>query len=58
MNYHKDLPLREKLAKPLYKIPDLPFRLELLNLKLIAFIEGENPRWKHLGKDCPCMKEK
>jgi len=59
MAYHKEKTFREKIAKPLYKIPELPLPLErFLALKLIPFIEGENPHWKHLGKECPCMGEK
>ncbi len=58
MKYHDQLTIRERIAKPLYKIPELPIPLErFLALKLIPFVEGENPHWKHLGKECPCMGE-
>lgn len=62
--YHDEKTLRERLAKPLYKIPisDNPSHLRILFERflagiLIPFIEGDNPRWKHFGKDCPCMTE-
>ena len=58
MKYHDILTLRERLAKPLYRIPMLPVPLErFLAGKLIPFIEGENPHWKHHGRECPCMRE-
>jgi len=58
MGYHDEKTLRERIAKPLYRLPELPIPLErFLAGKLIPFIEGENPRYKHLGKDCPCMEE-
>ncbi|HLC24935.1 MAG TPA: hypothetical protein VJJ25_04835 [Nitrosopumilaceae archaeon] len=58
-DYHDRKSLREKIARPLYKLPVLkPIQLErFLALKLIPFIEGENPHWKHLGSKCPCMTE-
>ena len=56
--YHDEITFRERLAKPLYRIPELPVRLErFLAGVLIPFIEGDRPRWKHFGKDCPCMTE-
>jgi len=56
-NYHDIRTPREKIAKLFYKIPTLPRQLEkFVALKLIPFIEGSNPHWKHLGKNCPCMK--
>lgn len=57
--YHKQITIREMIAKAFYKLPILPVRYErFLALKLIPFIEGQTPRSRHLGKNCPCMKEK
>lgn len=58
MKYHDQKTIRERIAKPFYKIPELPIPLErFLAGKLIPFIEGDNPHWKHNGLDCPCMTE-
>jgi len=57
-DYHSKKSLREKIAHSLYHVPELPKPLEkFLALKLIPFIEGENPHWKHLGSKCPCITE-
>lgn len=58
--YHDQKTIRERFARPLYRIPFIlrPIWLErILVLKIIPFIEGENPHYKHLGKNCPCMTE-
>lgn len=56
--YHEEVTFRERIAHPLYRIPELPVRLERLLNEIIGFIEGDTPSWKHLGKDCPCMTNK
>ena len=58
--YHDQKTVRERLARPLYRIPFIlrPIWLErILVLKIIPFIEGKNPHYKHLGRNCPCMTE-
>lgn len=57
-DYHDIRTFREKTAKLFYKLPVLPIPFERLVLRLISFIEPENPHWKHLGKNCPCMQQK
>ena len=60
MKYHDRLTFREKLAKLLYKLPIIymPISFErVLVGDIIPFVEGKNPHWKHLGKNCPCMSE-
>ena len=59
LDYHKIRTTREKIAKLFYNLPTLPKPLEMfLTFKLIPFIEGETNHRRHLGKNCPCMRER
>lgn len=56
--YHDRTTPRELVALFFYRLPMLPFKWERRLLKLIERIEGDQPHWDHMGKECPCMEEK
>ncbi len=58
MKYHDRLNFREKIAKLFYRLPYVCiFTEKILVIKIIPFVEGENPHYVHLGRECPCMRE-
>lgn len=57
--YHDILTARERVAKIFYGLPVMPtVSLErFVALKLIPFIEGEKPHYKHYGTNCTCWND-
>lgn len=56
--YHDQQTFREKIASQFYRLPKLPKPLEIFVIVyIISPLEGKNPHWKHLGKNCPCLTE-